>query len=390
MKSCQIGLRWSTTASGGAERVFSELAAGLPEAGVGFFGVVAGSPDLVIETAGQVRSFAPEEAGTIGRLRGARKVLTEFLQAEKPDVLASHFAMYTFPVLDRLRAQPFVMHFHGPWALESGVEGGVGLSLFAKSWIERAVYSRADRCIVLSRAFAKLLHEKYGIDPEKIRVIPGAVDLDRFNILISRQEARDLLGWPNDRPILLSVRRLVHRMGLRQLIDALPSIQRRFPDVLLMLAGTGPLRSELEQRVRDLDLERNVRFLGFVPEELLSATYRAADVTVVPTLALEGFGLVAAESLAAGTPSMVTRVGGLPEVVQDLSEGLLFESNSPDDMADGLSAALSGRSRLPGETECRAYAEQRFSRGLMSSRVAEVYSECVSGRLDNRGFDGVA
>jgi glycosyltransferase involved in cell wall biosynthesis len=379
MTSCQIGLRWSTKASGGAERVFSELAAGLPEAGVSFFGVVAGSPDLITETAGQVRSFAPEEAGTISRLRGARRVLTEFLQEEKPDVLASHFAMYTFPVLERLRAQPFVMHFHGPWALESGVEGGSRLSLIAKRGLERAVYSRADRCIVLSHAFAKLLQEEYGINPEKIRVIPGAVDLDRFNILRSRQEARDLLEWPKDRPILLSVRRLMRRMGLRQLIDALPSIQRRVPDVLLMVAGTGPLRSELEQRVRDLDLERNVQFLGFVPEELLCATYRAADITVVPTLALEGFGLVAAESLAAGTPSMVTRVGGLPEVVQDLSEGLLFESSSPDELADGLSAALTGKTKLPGETECRTYAEQRFSRELMSTRVAEVYAECVSG-----------
>lgn len=377
MKTCQIGLRWSSKVSGGAERIFSELAAGLPEMKIQFVGAVAGRPELRAESDGLIRSFAPEDSGTWTRLLGARRVLTSMLQEEQPDVLASHFALYTLPILSKLAQQPFVMHFHGPWAMESGVEGGRALSVFAKRQIEHMVYSRADRAIVLSESFAALLHGRYGIPRERIRIVPGAVDLDRFNVVQTRKEARDFLGWPNDRPILFSVRRLVHRMGLQQLIDALPSVRQRVPDVLLLLAGTGPLRSDLEQRVKELDLGQSVRFLGFISEELLPLAYRGADLSVVPTLALEGFGLVAAESLASGTPAMVTPVGGLPEVVQELSEGLLFRSGGSSDLAEGLIRALLGRDRLPSDIECRAYAEARFSRKLMASRVAEVYRDLV-------------
>ena len=270
MKTCQIGLRWSSKVSGGAERIFSELAAGLPTVGIEFLGAVAGTAALSAETHGLIHAFAPEESGTLTRLRGSRRLLNALLSEERPDILASHFALYTLPVLNRLRAQPFVMHFHGPWAMESGVEGGSAPAVFAKQQIERAVYTRADTAITLSKAFATLLHQQYGVAEDRIRIIPGAVDLDRFTMSPSRAEARDRLGWPKDRPILLTVRRLVQRMGLQSLLEALPAIREMVPDVLLLLAGTGPIRPELERFVKDQSLEGSVRFLGFLPEELLA------------------------------------------------------------------------------------------------------------------------
>ncbi len=309
------------------------------------------------------------------RLRGARKVLRELLRDERPDLVASHFAMYTLPIVDQLRKRPFVMHFHGPWALESQIEGGSLPTITAKRQIERTIYRRADRAVVLSQAFAELLHRAYGVPEEKIRIIPGAVDLDRFTASPSRAVAREQLGWPTDRPILLTVRRLVHRMGLQQLIEAMSLIRQRVPEALLMVAGSGALRPELEAQVKELQLDQNVRFLGFVPEELLPSIYRATDVSVVPTLALEGFGLVAAESLAAGTPALVTPVGGLPEIVRELSDRLLFASGKPSDLAAGLTSALCESASLPSEEACRAYAEAKFSRKLMTSRIVQVYRE---------------
>lgn len=378
ISSLQIGLRWSSKVFGGSDRIFTDLAATLPDQGTRFTGVVAGPPELNLETSGLVYSFAPENAVTMSRLRSARQKMIYLLDEQKPDLLASHFALYTIPILDRLSERPFVMHFHGPWALESRVEGASAVAVFAKYRLERAVYARADRAIVLSQAFAALLHEEYGFAEEKISVIPGSVDLDRFAPVHSRAAARDLLQWPNDRPILFSARRLVHRMGLQQLLEALPSIRNRVPDVLLYLAGNGPIRQQLQQRVDSLGLNNNVCFLGFLPDEALPYAYRAADLSVVPTNALEGFGLVAAESLAAGTPAMVTPIGGLPEVVKELSANLIFRSGNPVDLADGLIAALLGHTRLPTEADCRNYAVDKFSRSLMASRVAAVYREQVS------------
>jgi glycosyltransferase involved in cell wall biosynthesis len=378
LTTLHIGLRYSSKVGGGTERVFSDLAASLPGAGVHFIGAVTGAADLAVTSHGLVHSFAPEKSNMVTRLFGARKNLLRLLESERPDIVSSHFALYAAPILDKLSDRPLVSHFHGPWALESKREGSSASAAFAKSCVERSVYSRSDRLIVLSKAFAAILSKNYGVPGERIRVVPGAVDVDRFRPVCSRLEAREKLKWPANRPILLSIRRLVQRMGLQELIDAVAIIQKRVPDLLLCIGGTGPIRNTLERHVDELSIRNNVRFLGFVPEDQLPLAYRAADISVVPTAALEGFGLVAAESLAAGTPTMVTPVGGLPEVVADLSSELIFQSRSFEDLAGGLTAAIRGDIRLPTEWACVDYATRSFSRSLMASRVAAVYRELVN------------
>jgi glycosyltransferase involved in cell wall biosynthesis len=124
-------------------------------------------------------------------------------------------------------------------------------------------------------------------------------------------------------------------------------------------------------------LGEHVRLIGFVSDEDLPLFYRAADVSVVPSVALEGFGLVAAESLAAGTPCLVTPVGGLPEVVGGLSAGLVMKSASVDDMAAAIRAALLGEMALPDAQACRDYARGAFAWDLIARRVAEVYAEAL-------------
>ena len=153
--------------------------------------------------------------------------------------------------------------------------------------------------------------------PTRFCVVPGSVDLARFDVKVTRLAARRALGWPTDRPILIAVRRLTERMGLEVLIEAMKRVVRAVPEALLLIAGKGRIEARLERQIEDAGLQRHVRLLGFVPDDDLPLAYRAADINVVPSLALEGFGLTAAEALAAGAPSMVTAVGGLPEVVTD-------------------------------------------------------------------------
>ncbi|WP_176324621.1 glycosyltransferase family 4 protein, partial [Burkholderia vietnamiensis] len=145
--------------------------------------------------------------------------------------------------------------------------------------------------------------------------VPGCVDTAQFDLPITQAEARRKLQLPQGRPIVLAVRRLVRRMGLEDLIDA---------------AGLG----------------EHVKLLGFVPDEHLAALYRAATVSVVPTVALEGFGLITVESLASGTPVLVTPVGGLPEAVSGLSEELVLGGTGTAAIAQGLDGALSGTLKL--------------------------------------------
>jgi glycosyltransferase involved in cell wall biosynthesis len=126
-----------------------------------------------------------------------------------------------------------------------------------------------------------------------------------------------------------------------------------------------------------MGLEKNVRLLGFVPDNKLASLYRAADFTVVPTIALEGFGLITLESLAAGTPAIVTPVGGLPEAVVRLSPDLVFASTAPEDIAQGIIDALSGRLRLPAREECQAYVAENFTWTIVAQKAIHIYGEAL-------------
>jgi glycosyltransferase involved in cell wall biosynthesis len=333
-------------------------------------GLVVGDP-AATPAADGVSVFAPEGAGMLRRWSALRGALGG---VGKTDLTVSHFAPYAFPVLDRVRSRPLVVHFHGPWALESAVEGAGKVAVAAKRALEQVVYRRAARFIVLSRAFATILAHEYGVREDRIRIVPGGVDLARFRGVTSRAEARRALGWDVDRPTVVTVRRLVHAKGLENLIDAAQHVRAAIPDVQVVIVGTGPLAADLQRRVRDLDLERTVRFAGYVAEDDLPTAYRAADLFVVPTIALEGFGLVVVEALACGTPTLVTPIAGLPEVVRDLDPSLILGGTSAREIAGGITDALNGSQPLPSEAACVAYAS-RFDWPAIAARVRDVYRE---------------
>jgi glycosyltransferase involved in cell wall biosynthesis len=376
LRVLEIGMEWfSAKSAGGLARVYSDLFDLLPPSGVHPFGLVSGPAGVAELTGGRVRNFAVEGDALTSRLRGVRRAIRECLRQQQFDLSSCHFALYAAPGLDLLRRLPMAFHFQGPWADEAAQEDQRGIAITAKRMLERLVYSRADRMIVLSRAFGDLAVRSYGVRPDRVRVVPASIDVARFAVTATRAQACAALGWPADRPILLTVRRLAARMGIDTLLTAMPRIRAGCPDVLLVIVGKGPMAERLRAQAEALGLGDNVHFAGFVADDMLPLAYRAATINVLPTRALEGFGLTAAEALAAGTPSMVTPIGGLPEVVGDLSPDLIFRSVLADDLADGLLAALRGGLKLPDEAACRHYAASRFDPALCGMRTAAVYRE---------------
>src|SRR5579863_4626939 len=247
----QIGIQFG---GGGEGRVIAELLKFLPGAGFRVMGAVAEPDDVEEETDGRVVSFAPTSATKYVRFRSARKKLARILTEERPEIIASHFSLYALPIYDKIPSHRLVTHFHGPWGAESAQDGAGAWAASARRIIEKSLYLRSARVIVLSQAFAQLVTERYGVHPEKVRIVPGSVDIERFNVRASQAAARNRLGLPTDRPILLSVRRLVRRMGLLELIAALKTVVSRVPDVLLCIAGRGLLREELERLTAELNL----------------------------------------------------------------------------------------------------------------------------------------
>ncbi len=230
---------------------------------------------------------------------------------------------------------------------------------------------------MLSRAFGDVLHRCYGVPNDKIVVVPGGVDIERFHSSYSRVDARMRLGLPLNRPIVVVVRRLAKRMGLENLIAAFSDLHKAGTDAVLVVVGSGHLLDVLRHQVQEYDLNRSVIFAGRVPEEDLPLYYRAADFSIVPSVALEGFGLVVVESLACGTPAIVTPIGGLPEVVAGLSAQLILEGSSPKALADGLRSALDEKRQFPSPDACTAYARAHFSWSAIANRVKSVYGDVL-------------
>jgi glycogen(starch) synthase len=376
LTSLQIGDLYLPDRVSGLSRVYMELIRALPPAGVEVHGMAVGTEGLQ-ERAGVITPFADTHDPLWKRVILARNAVRSLTRQRKIDLIASHFALYSAFLDGPTQKIPLVVHFHGPWAGESAVENGSRHRNRMKLALERHVYRRAKRLIVLSQSFKIELSTRYGIDDELIRIVPGGIDVDRFNVDLSRSQARQKLGWPEDRPILLSVRRQVRRMGLENLIDAARDIVSSFPEFLVYIGGTGPITVELKNRIDDLNLTDNVRLLGRISEEILPHAYRAADFSIVPSQFLEGFGMTTLESLASGTPVLVTPVGGLPEVVRPLSPHCICSGTSADAIAATILQLLGDSSTLPSDAVCRAYAVNNFAWPRIAEKVRKVYEEAV-------------
>jgi len=379
IRSLQIGKSWFPEQAGsGLDRYYYALAQHLESANVGVHGLVAGSNDLKNTSQQTISAYASDQAPLWRRLWSIRRATARLLDQSSFDIVAAHFALYTAPVLDLVQDLPLIIHFHGPWARESEVEGDGRLQSWLKFNVERMVYRRGTRFIVLSNAFREILNTEYDVPMERIDVIPGGVDLQRFDVNVTQDEARMRLGWPSDVPIVLTVRRLAERMGLDHLIDAFVQVHQHLPEARLYLAGHGPLANTLRVRAKAAGLDDAIHFLGFVPDEDLPYAYAGATLSVVPTKSLEGFGLITVESLASGTPVLVTPVGGLPEVVEGLSSSLVFPDETPTTMATQLVNALTGAIKLPSSATCRAYARRHHDWNAVGQRVRASYERALA------------
>ena len=240
------------------------------------------------------------------------------------------------------------------------------LSGRARRWIERTVIRRCHHVIVLSEFMKQQVMATHGIEPNHITVVPGAADPTTFSPAQDRNEIRRELKLPERRTLLFTVRNLVPRMGLEHLLEAMTMLGDEQESVLLLIGGEGQLRVRLGELIRNRGLQDSVQLLGFVPEEQLAKYYQASDLVVLPTLQLEGFGLVTVEALACGTPVVGTPVGAIPEVLYRVDPMLVTEGTDGVSLAHTLRSVLKRFREVPHERERvskkgREVVERRFN-----------------------------
>lgn len=254
------------------------------------------------------------------------------------------------------------------------------LNVQARKFIERRVLNKSGRIVVLSRFTQDKLWCAYKIPSEKMKVVPGGVDLHRFYPAADRAGIRQCLNIPQKKMILFSVRNLVPRMGLKNLIYAIKEVVKIVPDIYFILGGKGPLKNDLILLSQNLGIENHIHFTGFIPEEELPDYYRSADIFILPTLELEGFGLVTLEALASGVPVLGTPIGGTKEILGRLDPKYIFRYTQPESMAALIIETCQRFKNNPGlwqdvSSLCRSFVEANYSWEKNVDATEKIFSE---------------
>ena len=269
-----------------------------------------------------------------------------------------------------------------------------GLDILYPSPVYQALCVRwirgCDRIIANSRHTSSLAEQK-GVSREAIVVIPPGVGYGSPP-LARAEEFNTEMGLVGRR-ILLYVGRLARRKGLKEFLEsAFPGIVAEVPEVCFLIVGGNPTESlvhhddvlgELKELVQSTKMADHVRFLGWLGDGDLAKVYQASDLMVLPALAMkddvEGFGMVIIEAAAAGVPVVATRVGGIPDAVEDGKSGVLVDAGNNDAMRQAIIHLLRDdrkRSALGGYARKRAREEFGWERIV---KKYEALLEAVAG-----------
>ena len=279
----------------------------------------------------------------------------------------------------RLRGLPLVISLHGSDVYLA--ERAAPLSLVAAATFRAAGAVTAcsgdlrDRALRLGARAADLAVAPYGVDAQAFQPDPEAGALVRAE-----------LGLAPDTPLVISVSRLVYKKGLTYLLEAFPRILAEHPSAVLVIAGYGDLREELERRAAELGLAASVRFPGQLERERAARYVAAADVYVVPSIRdqrgnVDGLPNALLEGMGAGRPIVASRVAGIPDVIGDGQHGLLTPERDPAALAAAISRLLGDRAlaeRLGAAARRRVLEELTWD--IAAERFEQAYERAICKR----------
>jgi glycosyltransferase involved in cell wall biosynthesis len=238
---------------------------------------------------------------------------------------------------------------------------------------------RSDALIAVSKYTVGELTELYGIEEKKIHVIYNGVDVNRFKPRPNRVGLRRKFGLEEDKKIVLFVGRLYHRKGLEILLRSIPPIIQDFGDIKFAISGTGFKKKEqsLRDLAKQLDIEDYVTFLGYVPDLKLPDLYSASDIFVLPAI-YENFPFAILEAQATGLPVISTKVGGIPEFLEDNENGFLIDPGDSAQLTQRLLTLLQDPKRAEEMGKRgRSLIEEKFDWRIITDQVIELYNKLL-------------
>jgi glycogen(starch) synthase len=243
--------------------------------------------------------------------------------------------------------------------------------------VERWITNRSDRVIACSFYMREQIADIFGVEEERVAVIPNGIDPRDLQPQDSAELQRLRLQFAEpDQKLMLLVGRLVYEKGFQLALEAMPKVIERLPGTRFLVAGSGTHEHELRRQAAELGLMEHGTFLGWIGDDVLHSLYPISDVCVVPSI-YEPFGLVALEAMASGCPCLVADTGGLREVVPHEEAGLRFRARDPEALADMAVRALADEQlgqRLVSEGLEHI---RRFDWADIAEQTVDVYEDVV-------------
>jgi glycosyltransferase involved in cell wall biosynthesis len=247
-------------------------------------------------------------------------------------------------------------------------------------WAVRACARAADCVIATDRALEPAVRSHLELPPERVRVIPNALDLNAVDGLAGPADGarvRREAGIGSDEAVLLSVGRVEENKGFQVLVAALAANVLADARWRWVLIGDGPFKGRLESAIAGAGLAAHVRLVGRLPDAALHAWYEAADLFVHPTL-YEGSSLVTLEAMAHRRAILATSAGGLPDKVHHGVSGWLVPPGDASALSAAISGALSDPARLPRMgIEGRAIVLREFSWDAAGAATLRLYADLL-------------
>jgi len=304
--------------------------------------------------------------------------------------LAERWSFGIFSMKRMLAEKYDIFHVHKPYDLPLGVMvrklrgsklilGSQGTDFF---WGDRLFARRADAMVSCSHFNSKEIEARYGIKPV---VIYNGINPEVFQPLPPDGEVQRKLGLACDgRRTLIYAGRLIGWKGIGDLLRAVAILGDSIP-VRLIVVGTGESLSPWRNLSRQLGIGEKVVFAGFVPNAELPRYYSLADLGVFPSQENETFGISICEAMACGVPVISTKVGGIPEVIQEGVTGLLVAPRKPQELAEKISLVLMDEfSRKAMGEAARQWVLDKFTWSKVADRLVPIYREMM-GRSRRTG-----
>lgn len=245
-------------------------------------------------------------------------------------------------------------------------------------WIEKYLAKGTHKIIAVSARLKNSLVSIEGIPENKIVTIHNGISMKKWDEFSSVPSFRVSLEISEDAFLVGNIGRLVWWKGHKILLESLPILLKNHPEVVILIVGEGPEMNQIKKVAVENNLQKQVKFLGFVPD--IRPYLSIFDVFVLPSLK-EPFGIVILEAMAAKRPVVATRAGGVPEIITDGVNGLLVESGNPEAIAEGIDRIISNP-ELREKVAEQGYRDVRskFSLEKMVEETEKVYQKALASK----------